>query len=87
MPSRKEEYNYTYDGVMRSVEFSLERLGVHRLDAQVRRTGVEVFAQPRANAIGQLGRRGVGVRHDQDLGDLEPAIHDSPRIEGGDLDA
>jgi D-threo-aldose 1-dehydrogenase len=33
VPSRKEEYNYTYDGVMRSVEFSLERLGVHRLDA------------------------------------------------------
>lgn len=32
VPSRKEEYNYTYDGVMRSVEFSLERLGTHRID-------------------------------------------------------
>lgn len=32
VPARREEYNYTYDGVMRSVEFSLERLGVHRID-------------------------------------------------------
>lgn len=32
VPSRKEVYDYTYDGVMRSVEFSLERLGVHRVD-------------------------------------------------------
>jgi len=33
VPSRQEQYDYSYDGVMRSVEFSLERLGVHRLDA------------------------------------------------------
>lgn len=32
VPARNEEYNYTYDGVMRSVEFSLERLGQHRID-------------------------------------------------------
>lgn len=32
VPSRKEVYDYTYDGVMRSVEFSLERLGVDRVD-------------------------------------------------------
>lgn len=32
VPSRREEYDYSYDGVMRSVEFSLERLGVHRVD-------------------------------------------------------
>ncbi len=32
VPSRKEIYDFTYDGVMRSVEFSLERLGVSRLD-------------------------------------------------------
>jgi D-threo-aldose 1-dehydrogenase len=32
VPARREEYNYTYDGVMRSVEFSLERLGTHRID-------------------------------------------------------
>jgi len=32
VPFRREIYDYTYDGVMRSVEFSLERLGVARLD-------------------------------------------------------
>ena len=31
-PSRREVYDYTYDGVMRSLEFSLERLGVDRVD-------------------------------------------------------
>ena len=32
VPQRREEYDYSYDGVMRSVEFSMERLGVSRLD-------------------------------------------------------
>ena len=32
VPSRQEIYDYSYDGVMRSVEFSLERLGVDRID-------------------------------------------------------
>ncbi len=32
VPNRKEVYDYGYDGVMRSVEFSLERLGVERID-------------------------------------------------------
>ena len=32
VPSRNEIYDYTYDGVMRSVEFSLERLGIDRID-------------------------------------------------------
>lgn len=32
VPARREDYNYTYDGVMRSLEFSLERLGVDRVD-------------------------------------------------------
>ena len=31
-PSRKERFDYTYDGVMRSLEFSLERLGVDSID-------------------------------------------------------
>jgi D-threo-aldose 1-dehydrogenase len=31
-PNRKERYDYSYDGVMRSIEFSLERLGVDRFD-------------------------------------------------------
>lgn len=32
VPARKEVYDYTYDGVMRSFEASLERLGVDRID-------------------------------------------------------
>ncbi|MEM1430260.1 MAG: aldo/keto reductase [Pseudomonadota bacterium] len=32
VPNRREIYDYSYDGVMRSVEHSLERLGVDRLD-------------------------------------------------------
>jgi D-threo-aldose 1-dehydrogenase len=32
VPSRVEVYDYSYDGAMRSVEFSLERLGVDRID-------------------------------------------------------
>jgi D-threo-aldose 1-dehydrogenase len=31
-PSRKERFDYTYDGFMRSVEFSLERLGLDNID-------------------------------------------------------
>lgn len=32
VPSRKEVYDYGYDGVMRSLEISLERLGLDRVD-------------------------------------------------------
>ncbi|WP_299484166.1 aldo/keto reductase [uncultured Roseibium sp.] len=32
VPSRREVYDYTYDGALRSIEFSLERLGVDRID-------------------------------------------------------
>jgi D-threo-aldose 1-dehydrogenase len=32
VPSRTEVYDYSYDGVMRSLEASLERLGVDRID-------------------------------------------------------
>ena len=31
-PTRREVYDYSRDGVMRSVEFSLERLGIDRID-------------------------------------------------------
>ena len=31
-PSRREIFDYSYDGVMRSLEFSLERLGVDHID-------------------------------------------------------
>jgi len=32
VPNRREHYDYGYDGIMRSLEFSFERLGVDRLD-------------------------------------------------------
>ncbi len=32
VPHRTEVYDYTYDGVMRSLEFSFERLGISRVD-------------------------------------------------------
>ena len=32
VPERNEHFDYSYDGVMRSIEFSLERLGLSRLD-------------------------------------------------------
>ncbi len=32
VPNRIDVYDYSYDGVMRSVEFSLERLGIDRID-------------------------------------------------------
>jgi D-threo-aldose 1-dehydrogenase len=31
-PARKERYDYSHDGFMRSIEFSLERLGVDQID-------------------------------------------------------
>jgi len=32
VPTRREVYDYSYDGIMRSLEFSLARLGVDRVD-------------------------------------------------------
>ena len=32
VPARNEVYDFSYDGTMRSIEFSLERLGVDRID-------------------------------------------------------
>ncbi|HEU0223553.1 MAG TPA: aldo/keto reductase, partial [Paracoccaceae bacterium] len=32
VPTRREHFDYSYEGVMRSFEFSLERLGVDRVD-------------------------------------------------------
>lgn len=32
VPLRREVYDYSYDGTMRSIEFSLERLGISRID-------------------------------------------------------
>jgi D-threo-aldose 1-dehydrogenase len=32
VPQRQEHYDYSYDGIMRSVDFSFERLGISRID-------------------------------------------------------
>ena len=32
VPTRREVYDYSHDGILRSIEFSLERLGVDRID-------------------------------------------------------
>ena len=32
VPQRKEFFDYSYDGIMRSIEFSFERLGIERID-------------------------------------------------------
>jgi D-threo-aldose 1-dehydrogenase len=41
-PSRREVYDYSYEGVMRSLEFSFERLGLDRIDV-VYAHDVDVF--------------------------------------------
>ncbi len=41
-PSRREVFDYSYDGVMRSLEFSLERLGLDHIDI-VYAHGVDIF--------------------------------------------
>ena len=43
-PSRRAAFDYSYDGVMRSLEFSLERLGLDRVDL-VYAHGLDVFIQ------------------------------------------
>lgn len=50
VPNRKEVYDYTYDGVMRSLEFSLERLGVDRVDILYAHD-LDVFNHKTQNAL------------------------------------
>jgi len=47
VPSRRVEYDYSYDGVLRSLEFSLERLGLDRIDI-VYAHDLDVFTHGRA---------------------------------------
>jgi D-threo-aldose 1-dehydrogenase len=48
-PSRKEVFDYSYDGVLRSIEFSLERLGVDHIDV-VYAHDVDVYTHGTAQA-------------------------------------
>ena len=64
-PSRQEVFDYSYDGVMRSVEFSLERLGVDSIDILLAHD-VDIFthgskeaADARAKELMQGGYRAL----------------------------
>ncbi len=50
VPSRNEVFDYTYDGVMRSLEFSLERLGLDRVD-MLYAHDLDVFSQGSQTAL------------------------------------
>ncbi len=50
VPSRNEVFDYSYDGVMRSLEFSLERLGLDRVDMLFAHD-LDVFSQGSAAAL------------------------------------
>ena len=57
-PSRRERFDYTYDGVMRSLEFSLERLGLDAVDI--------VFVHD----VDMCGKRRQGGASDARFGDF-----------------
>jgi D-threo-aldose 1-dehydrogenase len=62
-PSRQEVYDYSYDGVMRSLEQSLERLGIDSVDILFAHD-LDVFthgtAEARDQRIGELMAKGKG---------------------------
>lgn len=53
VPSRKEHFDYSYDGVMRSVEFSLERLGMDRIDILLAHD-LDIFSHGSQEAVDPL---------------------------------
>jgi D-threo-aldose 1-dehydrogenase len=65
-PSRQEVYDYSYDGVMRSLEASLERLGVDSVDILFAHD-IDVFThgsvEARDRRIEELMRKGSGGYH------------------------
>ena len=71
MPSRKEVYDYSYDGTMRSLEFSLERLGVDRIDIlyahdlDIFNHGTQAALQERLDAFMAGGYRALVALRDQ----------------------
>lgn len=53
VPNRKEHFDYSYDGVMRSVEFSLERLGMDRIDILLAHD-LDIFSHGSQEAVDPL---------------------------------
>ncbi|MES2844012.1 MAG: aldo/keto reductase [Pseudomonadota bacterium] len=50
VPARNEEFDYSHDGVMRSLEFSLERLGLDRVDILYAHD-LDIFTQGSQSAL------------------------------------
>jgi D-threo-aldose 1-dehydrogenase len=73
VPSRKEIYDYSYDGTMRSLEFSLERLGVDRIDIlyahdlDLFNHGTQAALQERLDAFMAGGYRALVALRDQGM--------------------
>lgn len=63
VPSREIIYDYSYDGVMRSLEFSFERLGIDRIDVALCHD-IDIFTHGSAEASAQRTREFLdgGVR-------------------------
>ena len=63
-PSRREVYDYSHDGIMRSVEASLERLGIDRIDILFVHD-IDVFnhktAAARDERVAELMKSGYGA--------------------------
>jgi len=63
-PSRREVYDYSHDGIMRSVEASLERLGIDRIDILFVHD-IDVFnhktAAARDEKVAELMKSGYGA--------------------------
>jgi D-threo-aldose 1-dehydrogenase len=67
-PSRRERFDYSYDGVMRSLEFSLERLGLDQVDI-VFGHDVDVFTRlSRARRIARVWSNQGDRSGDQRMG-------------------
>lgn len=97
VPSRVGVYDYSYDGVMRSVEFSLERLGVARVDilyvhdldvwthgsAEVLDGYMRTFLESGHRALVELREQGVIRAFGAGINEEGPAEH---LARHGDLD-
>lgn len=68
VPSRQMVYDYSYDGVMRSLEFSYERLGLDRIDIALCHD-IDIFTHGSAEACAQRTKEFLdgGVRALSDL--------------------
>jgi D-threo-aldose 1-dehydrogenase len=68
VPSRQMGYDYSYDGVMRSLDFSFERLGLDRIDVALCHD-IDIFTHGSAEASAQRTKEFLdgGVRALSDL--------------------